>query len=128
MSIRYVRGHGRAVDDESGEYLTSEAWHYQSPTRDYSIYSSDGRKICAATVEEEVIDVTHGGDGRVALYKVKVLDLREATGDSAWSEITDSSSPMAEKLVRFLTPYLVDHPAVQFSAEITFDLRHGKTH
>jgi len=124
MPIQYVQGESRAADTETGEYLVTKFWHYQHPTRDYSLYSADGRKLFTATVKQEAIDLS--GDGRVGLYKLDVLRIEEFAADESSSFLTDEDSPVARKLSRFVEVFLSDHPGMQASVEIEFHLEDGE--
>jgi hypothetical protein len=126
-SIRYQRGdpliaerRSRAVDRETGDYVQWDLPHWQSSTSHYRLYSADGTLICDSTVQQENLDLS--GDGQVGLYKVTVLRIAQASADGTWPEITDASSPIAQKLARFIAAFLVDHAPARHSAEITFDL------
>lgn len=124
MAIRYAQGEARAVDTETGEYLVTKFWHYQHPTRDYSLYTADGQKIFTATVKQKAIDLS--GDGRVGMYKVDVLRIAEFLSDGSCSFMADENSPIADKFSRFLRVFLLDHPGMQGSLEIEFNLENGE--
>src|SRR5207248_1562157 len=77
----------RAVDRPTGEYVEWQLPHWQSAESYYYLYSADGTKSCTATVQQEVLDLS--GVGKVALYKVRVLNIHKLAGDGSWSEVTD---------------------------------------
>jgi hypothetical protein len=85
------------------------------------LYSAGGTKISTATVEQETVDLS--GDGKVGLYKVRVLTILELSSDGSWLQVADGSSPVAQKFARFIAAFLVDRLPARHSAEITFDLR-----
>ena len=124
MPIRYVQGQARAVDTETGEYFVTKFWHYQNPTRDYSLYTSDDRKVFTATVTQDVVDVS--ADGHSGTYKVDALRIEEFHPDGSTSFVTDERSPIADKFSRFLRVFLLDHPGMQAALEIAFHLENGE--
>jgi len=123
--IRFQRGDvregrkSRAVDRDTGDYVEWELPHWQAIDSYYHLYSADGTKTCLATVQQASIDLS--GDGKVGLYKVKVIHVAAASADGSWSEIADASAPIAQKLAQFIAALWLDNPA-RHSAEITFDL------
>ena len=124
--IRYERGDpppegksSRAVDRRSGEYVEFHVPHWQDPTRNYFLFSADGTKIGSAVVQQDVVDVS--GDGKVGLYKVRVIEIRHLSDNGAWVVVDDASSPIAQKLAGFIAALWLDNPG-QHSAEISFDL------
>jgi hypothetical protein len=126
--IRFQRGdlasggkrRSRAVDRETSEYVERELPHWRSSTSYYRLFSADSTKICSSTVQQETVDLS--GDGNVGLYKVRFLGIHQASADGSWSEVTDATAPIAQKLARFVAAFLVDHLPARHSAEITFDL------
>jgi len=124
MTIRYEQGQSRAVDTETGEYFVTKFWHYQHPTRDYSLYAPDDRKIFTATVRQDVVDVSP--DGHSGTYKIDVLRLTEFHPDGSASVVTDERSPIADKFSRFLRVFLLDHPGMQAGLDIEFHLETGE--
>jgi len=121
MAIRYAQGEMRAVDSDSGEYLTTEFVHRHHPTRNYTIHAADGSKLVTATAQQKDVDLS--GDGRVGIHKVNVLLLEEWSGGTA-SIVTDEHSDAAQKLARFLEVFFMDHPDKRptISFEIKFNL------
>jgi len=123
--IRFQRGdalegrRSRAVDRDTGDYVEWELPHWQAIDSYYHLYSADGTKACLATVQQESIDLS--GDGKVGLYKVRVIRIAVARADGSWSEIADASAPIAQRLAQFIAALWLDNPA-RHSAEITFDL------
>jgi hypothetical protein len=125
--IRFERGapppegkRSRAVDRETGEYLESYRLHWQHPTIDYLLHSADGTTTGTATVQQEAVDLS--GDGKVGLYKVRILDIRQASADGSWTEISDPASSSAGRFPPFIAAFLVDQHPARHSVEITFDL------
>jgi hypothetical protein len=123
--IRFERGdvlegrRSRAVDRDTGDYVECELPHWQAIDSYYHLYSADGTKACLATVQQESIDLS--GDGKVGLYKVKVIRIAVARTNDSCSEIADASAPIAQRLAQFIAALWLDNPA-RHSAEITFDL------
>ena len=124
MTIRYEQGQSRAVDTETGEYFVTKFWHYQHPTRDYSLYAPDDRKIFTATVKQDVVDVS--ADGHSGTYKVDVLRIEEFSQDGSTSFVTDERSPILDKFRRFLRVFLLDHRGMQAALTIEFQLENGE--
>jgi hypothetical protein len=121
MAIRYAQGEKRAVDSDSGEYLTTEFIHRDHPTRNFSIYAADGTTLLTAIVEWNDVDVS--GDGRVGIHQINVLFIEE-WNDERSSVVVDEHSLSAQKLARFIYVFLMDHPGMRptITTEITFNL------
>ena len=77
-----------------------------------------------ATVQQEAIDLN--GDGKVGLYKIRVVRIRILSGDGEWTDVYDGSSGIAQKMANFIAAYCLDHPG-RLSAEIAFDLGEDPT-
>ncbi|MCL6728530.1 hypothetical protein [Sphingomonas hankyongi] len=100
--------------------MTTRSIHWQNPTRDYVLFCADGTEQSVSTVEQEVVDVQ--GDGKVGLYKVRVLHIMEVAIDGSRSEVAELPDSYAERLADFIAALLLDHAPARHSAEITFDL------
>jgi len=61
----------RTIDDQSGEYLERERYHYQDPLQHFALHDRDGAYLLIADVEETRIDTT--GDKTVDLVKAAVF-------------------------------------------------------
>lgn len=123
MTIRFDPERRCALDQATGDYLVPEEWHYQSPTRDYSIYSSAGTKLLGATVRQSNIDRI--GDGTANAVAVEIASVRLRMEDGSFMSLGDPSAEPAKRLAEFLLIWLSASAGIKRTVDIRFDALDG---
>jgi hypothetical protein len=109
MTICFDPQRRRTLDDQTGEYLERERYHYQDPLQHFAVRDRDGECLVIADVAERRIDTT--GDKTVDLIEAAVFRVfARRFYDGKMTRVWSRWHPAARRFAEF---YRIHAPNLQ---------------